>query len=86
MVERCYNHHKIDTNLQHYFELFITLSLEIQIRVDDNVGELNKFGNLCKMPLDSINQEFGAHKHAAINSANCITNLTLGVDVTVEHL
>jgi hypothetical protein len=86
MVERCYNHHKIDTNLQHYFELFITLSLEIQIRVDDNVGELNKFGNLCRMPLDSINQEFGAHKHAAINSANCITNLTLGVDVNVEHL
>jgi hypothetical protein len=60
MVERCYNYHKIDTNLQHYFELFITLSLEIQIRVYDNVGELNKFGNLYRMPLDRINKEFGA--------------------------
>jgi len=60
MVERCYDYDKIDTNLQHYFELFITLSLEIQIRVYDNVGELNKFGNLYRMPLDRINKEFGA--------------------------
>jgi hypothetical protein len=60
MVERCYDYHKIDTNLQHYFELFITLSLEIQIRVYDNVGELNKFGNLYRMPLDRISKEFGA--------------------------
>jgi hypothetical protein len=86
MVERCYNYHKIDTNLQHYFKLFITLSLEIQIRVYDNVGELNKFGNVCRMPPDRINQEFGAHKHAPINSANYITNLTLVVDVNVVHL
>jgi hypothetical protein len=86
MVERCYDYHKIDTNLQHYFELFITLSLEIQIRVYDNVGELNRFGNLYRIPLDRINQEFGAPKHAPINSASSITNLTLGVDVNVEHL
>jgi len=86
MVERFYDYHKIDTNLQHYFELFITFSLEIQIRAYDNVGELNKFGNLCRMPLDRINQEFGAHKHAPINSASCITNLPLGADVNVEHL